>query len=58
VLVSREGLTKFEADTWIRLESGATVGSVSLNGTYGQDWYPKTNDTMTHCPTCTYSKAA
>ncbi|KAI0196654.1 Metallo-dependent phosphatase-like protein [Xylaria flabelliformis] len=54
VRVSREGLTKFEADTWIRLESGHVVGSVSLNDTYGQDIYPKTENSMTYCPTCDY----
>ncbi|KAI1429628.1 Metallo-dependent phosphatase [Xylaria sp. FL1777] len=54
VMVSKEGLAKFEADTWIRLESGTTVGSVSLNSTYGQDIYPKTDDSMTYCPTCIY----
>ncbi|KAI1305623.1 Metallo-dependent phosphatase [Xylaria venustula] len=54
VKVSKRGLAKFEADTWIRLESGDTVGRVSLNSTYGHDLYPKTNDTMTNCPTCEY----
>ncbi|KAI1824176.1 hypothetical protein F4861DRAFT_507539, partial [Xylaria intraflava] len=54
VMVSREGLANFEVDTWIRLESGAAVGRVSLNSTYGQDHYPKTNNTMTYCPTCDY----
>ncbi|CAK7217266.1 hypothetical protein SCUCBS95973_003089 [Sporothrix curviconia] len=39
-------------DTWIRLETGAVVGRVSLNATYGQDAYPATPDTHTHCPTC------
>ncbi|KAI5924185.1 Metallo-dependent phosphatase-like protein [Camillea tinctor] len=55
VLVTKEGLTRLEVDTWIRLESGNIIGSVSLNGTYGEDEYPKTNDTMTHCPTCNYT---
>ncbi|KAI1360292.1 Metallo-dependent phosphatase-like protein [Xylaria arbuscula] len=54
VMVSKSGLAKFEADTWIRLESGNTVGRVSLNSTYGQDRYPRTNDSMTYCPTCEY----
>ncbi|KAI3335160.1 Metallo-dependent phosphatase [Ustulina deusta] len=54
VMVSKAGLTKFEADTWIRLESGTVVGSVSLNSTFGQDRYPMTNDSMTYCPTCSY----
>lgn len=45
----------WEADTWIRLESGNVVGSVSLNATYGQDRYPATNSTFTSCPTCNWS---
>ncbi|KAI0490441.1 Metallo-dependent phosphatase [Xylaria cf. heliscus] len=55
VQVSKKGLAKFEANTWIRLESGTIVGSVSLNRTYGQDLYPETEDSMTYCPTCDYS---
>ncbi|KAK2616301.1 hypothetical protein QQS21_000735 [Conoideocrella luteorostrata] len=57
VLVSRDTLEKkkWEAETWIRLESGSVVGSVSLNATYGQDWYPATPNDMTHCPTCNYT---
>ena len=39
-------------DTWIRLESGDIVGSVSLNATYGTDVYPVTPDDTTSCPTC------
>ncbi|KAI1125978.1 Metallo-dependent phosphatase [Nemania abortiva] len=58
VLVSKEGLKKYEAKTWIRLESGTVVGNVSLNGTYGQDLYPKTNSSMTYCPTCMYRRRA
>lgn len=54
VMVSKNGLAKFEADTWIRLESGNIVGRVSLNSTYGQDRYPRTNNSMTYCPTCEY----
>lgn len=45
-----------EADTWIRLETGAVVGSVTLNATYGRDWYPATPDDKTYCPTCNYTK--
>ncbi|KAI2643222.1 Metallo-dependent phosphatase-like protein [Xylaria nigripes] len=56
VMVSRDGLANFEADTWIRLESGAVVGGVALNSTYGHDLYPKTNNTMTFCPTCRYDE--
>ncbi|ODA77906.1 hypothetical protein RJ55_06509 [Drechmeria coniospora] len=43
VRLSREKLrTSLEVDTWIRLESGTVVGSVSLNATYGKDVYPST----------------
>jgi hypothetical protein len=55
VLVTQSKLKDLEIDTWIRLESGNTVGSVSLNATYGQDSYPETQDTMTYCPTCNYT---
>ncbi|CAK7230991.1 hypothetical protein SBRCBS47491_007778 [Sporothrix bragantina] len=41
-----------DVDTWIRLETGDIVGRVSLNVTYGQDVYPATPNTHTHCPTC------
>ncbi|GAW12477.1 hypothetical protein ANO14919_018470 [Xylariales sp. No.14919] len=54
VKVSKKGLVKFEAGTWIRLESGSVVGRVSLNSTYGQDLYPRTNNSMSYCPTCDY----
>ncbi|KAI0205205.1 Metallo-dependent phosphatase [Astrocystis sublimbata] len=54
VKVTKEGLANLELNTWIRLESGAVVGSVSLNNTYGQDLYPKTENSMSHCPTCEY----
>ncbi|KAI1075922.1 Metallo-dependent phosphatase [Whalleya microplaca] len=54
VMVSKALLENLEADTWIRLESGNVVGSVSLNATYGQDSYPETKNTMTYCPTCEY----
>lgn len=39
--VARENLKELAFDTWNRLEDGGTVGSISLNGTYGQDWYPE-----------------
>lgn len=42
VLVTEEMLKTFEAETWIRLERGEVVGHVSLNSTYGEDWYPAT----------------
>ncbi|KAH7033587.1 Metallo-dependent phosphatase-like protein [Microdochium trichocladiopsis] len=52
ILVSRDQLALLEMDSWIRLESGNVVGSVSLNATYGEDEYPATKSTMTHCPKC------
>lgn len=55
VLISKSQLGALEADTWIRLESGNVVGAVTLNATYGNDWYPKTNNTKTSCPTCNYT---
>jgi hypothetical protein len=55
VLVTESQIKNLEVDTWIRLESGAVVGSVSLNATYGQDSYPATPDDKTYCPTCNYS---
>ncbi|KAL4911730.1 Metallo-dependent phosphatase-like protein [Aspergillus aurantiobrunneus] len=48
VLVSEATLDAGELDTWIRLESGDVVGSVSLNASYGKDWYPATPNDMTH----------
>lgn len=54
VLVTQAKLKNLEIETWIRLESGDAVGEVSLNSTYGQDWYPKTPNDKTSCPTCNY----
>ena len=47
VLVTEAKLKDMEVDSWIRLESGDVVGSVSLNATYGEDIYPATPDTYT-----------
>lgn len=55
VFVTKDMLKALEVDTWIRLESGNVVGSVSLNATYGQDQYPATDNTQTRCPTCDYT---
>lgn len=55
VLVSEEKLKKKVVDSWIRLESGGIVGSVSLNATYGEDMYPATPDMLSSCPTCEYT---
>ncbi|KAI2602051.1 Metallo-dependent phosphatase [Hypoxylon sp. NC1633] len=54
ILVTKPQLEDLVVDTWIRLESGNVVGSISLNGTYGEDKYPATNNTQTYCPTCDY----
>ena len=54
VLVTQEKLRDLEIETWIRLESGAAVGEVSLNSTYGEDYYPRTPNDKTSCPTCNY----
>lgn len=60
ILVSEEALRhtdeqgRVDVETWIRLESGAAVGSVTLNATYNQDWYPPTPNDQTYCPTCEY----
>ncbi|KAK0713948.1 Metallo-dependent phosphatase-like protein [Lasiosphaeria miniovina] len=50
VVVSREKLEDLAIDTYIRLESGAAVGSVTLNATYGQDVYPATPNDQTRLP--------
>lgn len=52
VRVSREGLKDLAFQSWIRLESGNVVGDISLNATYGHDWYPKTPNDKTYCPEC------
>ncbi|SPQ24250.1 ad05ba95-91f8-4216-adb7-db32bacf733c [Thermothielavioides terrestris] len=53
VVVSLEGLKDLKdlaVDTYIRLESGATVGAVTLNRTYGHDEYPATPNDKTSLP--------
>lgn len=55
ILVTESKLKDYEVDTWIRLESGDTVGTVSLNSTYNNDSYPETPNDMTYCPTCNYT---
>ncbi|KAI1856574.1 hypothetical protein JX265_011533 [Neoarthrinium moseri] len=45
VFIRQDKLQDLDIDTWIRLESGSVVGSVSLNSTYGHDSYPATPDT-------------
>jgi hypothetical protein len=41
-----------ELSTWIRLETGEVVGSVSLNKTFGQDVYPRSPNRKTFCEEC------
>ena len=55
VYVTEKMLQDYEVETWIRLETGEVVGSVTLNSTYGEDSYPATNNTYTSCPTCNYT---
>lgn len=54
VLVTEEMLRNLEVETWIRLERGEVVGSVSLNSTYGEDWYPKTTNSHSTGPNDEY----
>ncbi|KAK1531625.1 calcineurin-like phosphoesterase [Colletotrichum paranaense] len=44
---ARDKLSKGELDTFIRLESGNIVGSITLNSTYGEDKYLTTPDDRT-----------
>ncbi|KAH6890641.1 Metallo-dependent phosphatase-like protein [Thelonectria olida] len=48
IVVSQSLLKEFAVDTHIRLETGDVVGSVSLNSTYNQDYYPSTPNTLTY----------
>lgn len=48
--VTKEKLKKFELDTWNLLEDGRIVGAVTLNATYGEDWYPAVPNDQTKCP--------
>ncbi|KAJ0302620.1 hypothetical protein COL516b_007158 [Colletotrichum fioriniae] len=44
---TRDKLSRGELDTFISLESGNIVGSITLNSTYGEDKYPTTSDDRT-----------
>lgn len=48
ILVNQTKLQDGELDTWIRLEDGDVVGSVSLNATYNKDQYPTTPNDKTY----------
>lgn len=39
VLITEVMLQHSEVETWTRLEGGEVIGRVSLNSTYGEDWY-------------------
>jgi hypothetical protein len=41
IMVEEHQLDKNELDTWIRLEDGSISGAVTLNATYGSDYYPR-----------------
>lgn len=41
IKVEESKLGKNEIETWIRLESGAVSGHVTINSTYGTDHYAK-----------------
>ncbi|KAK0259050.1 hypothetical protein LTS09_006339 [Friedmanniomyces endolithicus] len=44
ILVTEEMVKEGVVETRVRLETGATSGSVVLNGTYGSDYYPAVPD--------------
>jgi len=54
IVASKEQLKHSAVDTFVRLESGGVVGSVTLNSTYGKDLYLKTPKNVSHCTTYTY----
>lgn len=49
IQLTREKLKKFELDTWNLLEDGRSVGAITLNATYGEDWYPQVPNDRTSC---------
>ena len=46
ILLQEEDLGR-QLSTWVRLEDGSVSGSVRLNATYGEDWYPAVPTTYT-----------
>lgn len=48
IVVSLDQLKDRVVETYMRLESGDVVGSVTLNETFNDDWYPATPDTKTY----------
>jgi hypothetical protein len=52
LLLTEDKISNGEMETWIRLEGGEIVGSVALNRTYGQDFYPRSPNRKTFCDRC------
>ncbi|KAM5379434.1 hypothetical protein ACJZ2D_004132 [Fusarium nematophilum] len=52
LLVRQDRISKGEFETWIRLESGQVVGSVTINETFGRDVYPPSPNRKTFCKDC------
>ena len=55
IVVTQTKLKDLVVDTYNRLESGAIVGAVSLNATYGQDTYDEVPNDQTSCATCDWN---
>ena len=47
ILAAEELLKGCTVDMWVRLEITGMVGKMTLNGTYGQDYYPAVPNTTT-----------
>lgn len=48
IVVNQNQLKDWVVDTHIRLETGDVVGAVTLNSTYGKDYYPATTNLKTY----------
>ncbi|KAF5020307.1 hypothetical protein F66182_7683 [Fusarium sp. NRRL 66182] len=48
IIVTESKLKDYEIDTYIRLESGEITGSVTLNSTFNDDYYPATENELTY----------
>lgn len=48
IVVKQDELKDYVVNTHIRLETGKVVGAVSLNSTFGKDFYPATLNTKTY----------
>jgi len=45
IMVTENALKAGQVETWVRLETGGVSGHVTLNATYGGDYYPAVADT-------------